>query len=279
MFPLWSRSVAAPIRNLSLAREPGLMLLRDGHDQLHLLDRKGDVLHTRPAPAPLVASHLADDGRAAALASQDGRVWLLAPDLAPLWQQTISRRPTALALDHLGRRLAVADENGEIHLFDTGGVVVARLTASRPLAYLAFVPEVASLIGSAEFGLVCAFDLQGKLLWRDGPVSYTGSLSVSGDGQRIILAAFGDGLAVYSLAGGPPRREAEGQVCRVASASYTGDKAVSADLQGKLTFRAGNEILGRGDVNGPVTGLALSALAERVIVGCADGRVVCLGCP
>ncbi|MGH7169862.1 MAG: hypothetical protein ACRELG_06270, partial [Gemmataceae bacterium] len=176
---LWSQTISAPLRGLSLARERETILAWDGKDGLFLLNHAGMIQAQRPSPAPIAAACCAEDGSAYAIAGGGTGVlpvgatpmvcWL-APDLAPRWQRPLRQRVTALALEPLGQRVAVADAGGGVTVMDGDGGTLWQATTLRPLHHLVFVPEKPLLVGAADFGLVLCFSASGECLWRDGLV-------------------------------------------------------------------------------------------------------------
>ena len=271
----WSHPLPAPPAGLSFSREAGTILVWDAEPALGRYGPLGDRELRQRAPADLLLAALADDGRTVAAVGRKGEVWLLTADLVPIWQRALPRRPVALALDHLGTRLAVADEAGGLHLFDRAGKLRWQVSAARPLAHLAFVPEAGALVGAAEFGLVGAFDGSGHCVWRDGLVAHVGGLSVSGDGRRIVLACFTGGLCRYAL--DRPQHElfADAGPARLAALSYTGDVLVTADLERTLS-RRGPDLAVRATLAlpGAPVGLAVEALGEAAVCALASGQLV-----
>jgi hypothetical protein len=271
---LWSTDLSAPPLGLSLAREPGTFLLWDGEKMLARAGRQGRQELRRAAPGSVVAAALSDDGRHAAAVGRRGQVWLFTGELDLLWERTLPHRPVAVALDHLGKGLAVADEAG-VHVFDATGRELWRASTPRPLVYLAFVPEAPALVGCAEFGLVCAFDHEGHCLWREGLVVHVGSLAVSGDGEQIVLACFTEGLCVYSLSRARQQRFPQAAPCRLAAVGYLGEPILTAGLENRLALHdAQGELRDELSLPAPPLALALSALGERAIVALSGGKVV-----
>jgi hypothetical protein len=271
----WSFPLPAAPVGLSLAREPGFLLVHDAEDHLARLDRLGQAVVRRPAPAPLIAATLADDGASAAAIGKQPRVWMLTSELTALWERSLPRKPTALALDALGRQLAVADEAGGVHVFDSAGKVVWQASSARPLVHLAFVPEAPVLVGAAEFGLVCSFDRTGHCLWRDGLVAHVGSLAVSGDGGRIVLACFTEGLCCYALSQPRQARLPRAAPSRLAALSYTGQTTLTAGLDSQIALRdAEGEILDELPLPGPPAAIAVEALGESALAVLANGQIV-----
>jgi len=271
----WSQTIPAPLRGLSLARERDWLLALDGQDDLFLFNRVGAIQAQRPSPVPVAAACCAEDGSACAVGgSQAAVVCWLAPDLAPRWQRSLPQRATAIALEPLGRYVAVADAGCTLHLLDARGRTVWQATTPRPLVYLAFVPEKAVLIGAADYGLVLCFGAAGECLWRDGLVAHVGSLAVSGDGESLLLACFSDGLYRYSTAGPKQQRIPLHTACHLAAVSYAGDCLLTASQDGRVSRRERDGSL-RDQISfdSPVVALALSALGDYGIVGLVDGTL------
>jgi hypothetical protein len=264
-------------RGLALAREPGWLLVWDEHSWLYLLNRTGQRQGQTRARGTLAAVCGADDGSAYAAVGSTGEVWWLAPDLMPRWERTLPHRAVAAALDSFGQYLAVADANGQLHLFSRAGRPVCQVQALRPLVHLAFVTEAPLLVGSADFGLVACFDLTGRCVWRDGLVANIGALTVSGDGARIMLACFSEGLLCYSLAGRRQDRLPLSEPCGLAALSYDGRFTLAGTLDSRLLLldREGQNLTSY-PLDHPAAALALAPLADSAFAALPDGHVVAL---
>jgi WD40 repeat protein len=273
----WSLGVSGAVRGLSLARERGWVLVRDEHGWLYLLDHAGARQAQHQAPKELAASACADDGSAYAAAAKEGDVWWLAPDLMPRWQRSPGQRVEGLAVDPLGRYLAVAASAG-VTLLTREGKTIWQTETPRPLRHLAFVPEKPFLLGAADFGLVVCLDAtNGKLIWRDGLVANVGSLATNGDGSAVVLACYSDGLCRYALGGPPPERQPLSEPCRAACLSYDGRLILAAGL-GREIRLLDHRARTRGEhrPESSATALVLSPLGDRMVVGTATGQVSCL---
>ncbi len=257
-----------------------MLLVWDRDNDVTRLDRLGQVIVRRAAPGPLVSALCADDGNTVAAIGKRGQVWMMTPELTVMWERILQRRPVALALDCLGRQLAVADEAGGIHVLDTAGKVVWNATAARPLVHLSLVPEAPVLVGSAEFGLVCAFDRTGHCLWRDGPVAHVGSLATSGDGGRIVLACFTEGLCCYALTQPKQERLPQAGPSRLAGLDYTGQTIVTAGMDSRLTLRdAGGAVRDELPLAAAPVALVVEALGESVVAALTNGELVRVDLP
>jgi hypothetical protein len=266
--------VARP-RGLAPARETGALLAWDENSWLYLLNRKGARQAQVHGAAALTAACSADDGSAYAALGSRGEVWWLAPDLMPRWQRTVPFPPLAAALDPFGQYLAVSDARGHLHLFDRHGRARFRLQTPRPLYHLAFVPEAPRLVGCADFGLVACFDLSGRGVWRDGLVAHLGALAVSGDGARVVLACFTDGLRAYALDGRKLGGQTLPEPCRLVVLSYDGRVTLAGGLGSRLLLLdPGGHTLSDFVLDKPAVAVALAPLGESAAVALPDGRII-----
>jgi hypothetical protein len=273
---VWSRQLAAPPRGLALARERGWLLVWDADHALQVFNRSGEVQARAQAPDALADAGCSDDGGAFAAVGMAGQVWLLAPDLAPRWEQKLPQRGTAVALDPFGQYIAAADAGG-LSLLDRKGRSRWRVPATRPLRRIAFIPERPALAAAADFGLIACHDLVGNILWQDAPVAHSGALTVSGDGATIALACFSDGLCCYGLNAPKPRRLAGAGPCRLAAMAYDGDAFFTADLENRLHLRdIFGTVRGEMELEGAPVALALSALADEAFVALVTGQLMML---
>jgi hypothetical protein len=222
-----------------------------------------------------VAAGCADDGSASVAIGSKGEIWWLAPDLAVRWEQVLAHRAVAVALDPFGQYLAVTDAHSRLYYFDRHARPLGKVETPRPLHHLAFVPAAPFLVGSADFGLAACYDLAGTCTWRDGLVAHIGSVTVSGDGEQIVLACFTEGLQCYTLAGKNQGRLHVGEPCRLAALSFDGRFILAAGLSNHLFLldRKGR-VLGDHLLDKPAVAVVLDALGEHAVAALSDGRVV-----
>lgn len=273
----WSRSLPAGVGGLSLARESRQLLLWADDGTLTRLDRDGQHLVAHRLPYPLARAAFADDGRSVLTAGTAGQIGRHTMDLVPVWEKKLPRRPVAVALDHLGQRAAVADDGGGLLVLDDRGRRCWQATTPRPLVHLAFVPEAPVLLGAAEYGLVCAFDAAGSVLWRDGLVAHVGELAVTGVGDRAILACFTQGLCCYHPHTGARSALAQASPARLAAVSYRGDRLVTVGLEAQLVLRrTDGEPVESYTLPARPSAVALDALGGWLVALLLDGRLAAL---
>jgi hypothetical protein len=270
---LWTAEPASSLQGVALAREGGRLLAWDSRNGLFLYDERGQLITKRSAPAELVSACCSADGSSFAAIAATGLVYSLDKDLSPRWERAIPKG-LAIAIDSFGDRLAAADAAGGLHLFDGEGKELWHTTCPRPLRFLTFVAEVAVVIGSADFGLVVCCDGLGRILWRDAPVTHTGSLTASGDGAVVALARYSEGLCCYSVRQSQARTLRATIPCRLADVSYDGKIFLTAGLDDRVCLRdaSGNAMM-RWEMPSRPAALALSARGERAAVALTNGTI------
>jgi hypothetical protein len=270
---LWTADTAPAPLGMAVAREGGRVLVWHGRQGLFLFDSRGNLLADRVPFPDLSAAACAGDGSHVAAISASGHLCFSGHDLLPRWERTLSQG-LAVAVDSFGDRIAAADAAGRLHLFDAHGQELWHTSWPRPLRYLSFVAEATVLVGSSDFGLVMCCDSHGTGLWRDTPLTHTGSLSVSGDGAVIALARFSEGVRCYGIRQGQATSLPGTAPCRLADVSYDGRTFLTVGLDDRVCLR---------DVQGSVqaewmpparpVAVALSTLGDRVVVALDDGKI------
>jgi hypothetical protein len=273
--PQWSFRTAAAVRGLVLAREAGTVLAWDEQHWLYLLDRNGQPQAQLQAPRSVSTLACADDGSWYAAGGSRGEVWQLAPDLMPRWQRALAHPAVALAVEPLGRFLAVSDASGGVHCFSHKGRLRWQLQTPRALHHLAFIPETPFLVGAADLGLAVGFDLAGAIAWREPIIASVGGLAVSGDGSVILLACYSDGLGRLALHGGMLQRVPLAEPARLVGLSYDGRTVLVAGLSERLLLvtpegQQKDELF----LEEPPLAVALGPLAERITAGLPSGQIV-----
>jgi hypothetical protein len=272
---LWSAEAAPALQGLALAREGGRLLAWDARHGLFLFDSRGHRLVHRAPQADTVNACCSGDGASFATLSRSGLVRLLDQELMPRWEQRFPQEGSALALDSFADRIAVADAAGGLHLLDGQGKSVWQVTSPRPLRFVTFIPEVAALFGSADFGLVLCCDALGRCVWRDTPVTHTGSIAASGDGSILAVARYSDGVCCYGLQQNRPHVVRGTAPSRLADVSYDGRFFLTAGLDDRLCLRdaTGGELAVQ-TLPARLAALALAPAGDRAALALANGTIL-----
>jgi hypothetical protein len=270
---LWTAEPASTLHGLALSRESGRVLVWNNRLGLYLYDSRGQCEAEWRAPAELTAAAMSADGKHFAVIDTAGQLRLLRQDLTPRWNRPLPQA-TTVAVDSFGSRLAVADAAGDLYLLDQEGETIWRTNGPRSLRFLTFVPESAVLVGSADFGLVLCCDSHGRCLWRDAPVTHTGSLATSGDGGTVAIARYSEGLCCYAVDQPRPRTVRGTQPCRLADIAYDGRTLATAGLDDRICLRdADGTTRAEMTLSSRPVALALSPLADRVVLALASGSI------
>lgn len=263
----WTRRLSSPPRSVHLARETGVIVVRETLE-MSRWSSQGEPLALFRHDCTLRASDCSVDGQRIAVLDERGVVHLLDEEFQSVWKRRFVPAPQSLRLAPLGHGLAVADETG-LCVLDGQGRERWRSPTPRALRHLAWVPETDAVVGAAEFGFVGAFDGNGKPLWRDGLVAHIGGLAVRGDGQECLMACFNDGVRQHEsdrpgclpVAGTPP--------CRALDASYSMDVLFLVDLPGQQLIRyvrSPQVVQQTYTSDRGITALASDSLAQRVVL-------------
>jgi hypothetical protein len=135
------------------------------------------------------------------------------------------------------------------------------------------VPEAPLLLGAADFGLVVCLEVTtGSVVWRDGLPAHCGALATSGDGERVVLACFSDGLRHGSSSGGVKGHLTTKEPCRLAALSFDGRRVLVAGRGNRLLLLDGHgRVLVIHLLERPAVALALAALGDCAVVALTDG--------
>jgi hypothetical protein len=274
--PLWSYKLPGPAGGIAFARESGHVLAWDATNRLSVLSARGSVQAHAAQPRAVATAAIADDGSGLAVADDESVAWLRC-DLSMRWRKNLSTKPTALAMDSLGRCVAVADVGSRLQLFDKAGRAVGTpLKTPRPLYHLHFLAAEPLLIAAADFGLVLALDLRSRQwTWQDSPVIHLGGLSASDDGKAIALACFSEGIRRYDLSGKPMPTLPTPEPCRHLSTSFDGRRfLVGSIFSGLYALDDSGASRYEQRFEQPVAGVRLAPLGDAGIVALSDGRVI-----
>lgn len=272
--PQWSRPTDARLSGLSLAREAGLVFAWDEAQSLYLWDLDGRRRARQAFIQPIAAAGMSDDGSHVVVAGKHGLIWWLNAQLELRFDQALPIHPLALAVESLGRYVAVSDHERHTYLLARSGRLAATVDTPRPLRFLSFVATQPWFLGAADYGYVACFDMNGRCLWRDAPVSYIGSLSADGDGQNVVLACFSNGLLRHHAPGGHGEFLPTFEPCRLATMDFDASLMFLAGEAGSLSLlNRGGEVIASLSIERPAVALALGALGEVGVYGLADGHV------
>lgn len=193
----WSITTDAPLAALELARETGEVLAADRSGGLYLLNRRGRLSALTRSFDHLTALAWNDVGTHFAVVVGESQLSLVDRKFKAVWSLELPDTVVGLAMSSHGGHLAVSLAGGRVIVFEETRRQLARYDTSRPLRFLRFLTSSPVLIGSAEYGLLCARQLDGGELWTQPLWSNAGDLSVTGDGSSVFVAGFNQGVQVF----------------------------------------------------------------------------------
>lgn len=270
----WSLATEAAIVSVQFARETGEVLAADQTGALYLIDRKGEWRGEARGQSALKALAWSDTGGGGAALVGDHQLCWFNRELKFLGAVELPSRSVAIAVEQHGRYAAVSLDDNNTLLFDCHLRMIRHFQTPQPLISLQFLVTEAALIGVAAYGLLCAYDLNGELLWQEKLYANVGDLSVTGDGQMILLACFSHGVQCHDSLG---RQRGSFQV------GGTAARVSTSFLPGKLTVATTEQQLFRLDTDGqieweatlpePVHSLFMEPLGHAQICALPSGRI------
>ena len=271
----WSVATEGPLAGLRWSRETGEVLAADALGGLYAIDGAGRLAHVTRGPAPLRGLAAADNGSGGvALVGDDKLYWF---NRQLLFQGCLEHatQVTAIAMEALGRYVAVCQADGELVIYDRHRRRVLRHSLPLPFVLLEFLPESAELIGVGEHGQITRLSFSGERIWQHSLYSYAGDLAVAEGGERLLLAAFTHGVVARDGAGEPlGSYQMEGTALRV-GATYGGERLACATLErGLFWIDRGGQVLWQAQLGDDVARLAVHPLGFGMVVGLQSGRIL-----
>ena len=276
----WAVTTDAPLAALDLARETSETVAADQSGGLYLLDRDGRIAVMNRGYHELTGLAWADTGEAGFIAFDGSQVCYLDRRLKMQWVRRMPVPIHAIACDPYGHHVAVALADGRTGIFNWERKRVAAFATPRPLRCLQFLATEPTLIGVSDYGLLCAYTLDGDAEWHERMWSSVGDLCVAGNGNRIFLASFHQGVQVHDGRGSSRGAYmVEGTVARV-SCSFGAEKIMATTDERAIYWIDGaGRILWIAKTPESLTAIRCAPLGNAAICGFESGRIVRLEWP
>ena len=271
----WSLTTDAPLVSMQLTRETGELLAADSSGGLYLLDRRGQVTSLTRGFQRLHALAWSDTGNCGAAVIGGTKLCRLNRDFKVQWSVEFPETVLAIAIHPFGNYLAVALANGSNRVYDAHKRPVGRFDTIRPLSFLQFLATEPTILGAAEYGLLCCHELDGVEIWSEKLWSSVGDVSVSGDGQTIYLASFTHGIKIFDGDGNHRGSYVvEGTPNRIA-ASFAPKRLVVTTLERQLYWLdSDGELLWAAHPPDDICCLGCDPLGNGIICGFNSGRLI-----
>lgn len=262
---------------MALARESGELIAADSSGGLYRLDRQGQIVALTRGMHSVEEIAWSDTGQGGAVLTDDSTVSLLDKQFSTRWTVRLHADVLGLAVDPTGRHVAISLANGNNVILNDRKKHVAQFDTMRPLSFLQFLITEPALIGAADYGLLCRHRVHGAAEWSEATWSNAGSMSATGDGRAIFLAAFSYGIQRFDEVGQQRGTYmVEGTPHRVA-ASYLAERLVVATMERKLYWLDGDgEMLWATQLPDDVGDVCCDPLGKGIVVGFESGRLVAL---
>jgi hypothetical protein len=273
----WTLTTEAPLTGLKHSRESGQTVAADQSGGVYRIDRNGKLASVTRGFIAL--NHIATDdvGRRAAVVDHDTRLSLFDERLRVAWSLELPDAVTALDVEPHGRYLAVALANGKNVVYDANHSRVFHFETQRPLRHVRFLALKPALVAAAEYGLLCESDFSGEIVWTSKLPLNVGDVTCTGDGGRISVAAFSQGVRHINDSGEPDGSYLlEGTPNRVSTSIVPFRLAVTT-LEGHLYWLDDNgDMVWAAGLPEDVFAVHTEPLGNGLICGFQSGRIVSL---
>jgi hypothetical protein len=261
---------------MDYAAEDRTLVIATGSGHLIKLSQSGEQLVRERGFSGVESLVWSDAGTLGAAAMANGQLVCFDSKLNSKWQVDVTANLLGLAVSPFGSHFAVSTELGRVHIVTSDRRELCSFETPQPLQHLQLLSESPLMIGAAEFGHLCCHDLKGKEQWNVRIMNNVGDMATSGDGERILLAAFNHGIQVLDGSG---QREGsfmiDGVPNRIAAAQ-NGRRLAATTLENRLYWLGfdGN-LLWAADMSAdPVYCMAVSPLADRLFIATQSGRLL-----
>ncbi|MDA1230793.1 MAG: hypothetical protein O2856_08465 [Planctomycetota bacterium] len=219
---------------IDFADEARTLLVGTSSGHLCLLNQNGDRLAEDRRFVGLRKLVWSNSGEIGVAVLGDSRLLCFDARLKPLWDASITGRIVGIAISPHGSHIAFSSDAARLHVITSDRKEIARVDTKRAMEHLTFLAEAPDLIGAAEFGQLCRFDLKGKEIWNESLMNNAGDMSVSEGGKRIFLAAFNHGVQVYDRSGRQLGSFAIDGIPSRVSASVTKNRVAVLTLENRI---------------------------------------------
>lgn len=197
----WQFRPDSPLAMATLARESGETYLVDEVGHLYRLDRGGQLASINRVREPVMKLAWSDTGFLGAGVAGGVHLMVFDQTLKVLWETDAPEEIVGIAVDPYGNYVAVAMADRNTIVMSRHRRKVAAFESVRPLSHLAFLADEPIIVGAAEHGLLAGYSLGGERLWTEKVLCGIGSLTVAGNGNRIVLAGFTHGVPIHDEVG------------------------------------------------------------------------------
>ena len=278
--PRWSFSTEARLVSIELARETGAVLAADETGGLYLLNRSGQLATLTRGFQHVAGIALCDTGEAAAAIVRESGFCRLDRHLKTEWSIELTEPILAIAMDPFGEHIAVSMANGDNRVYNSRKKLIGRFQTFRPLGFLHFLATETTILGAAEYGLLCSHSLDGEEIWREALWTNVGDLSASGDGSTLFLPVFNRGIQRFDHEGSNRGSYVLDGAANHSACGYVPARfAVSTVERHLYWLGSGGEMLWATLLPDDVSRLQCDPLCNWIVCGFNSGRIIRMDWP
>ncbi|HLQ46125.1 MAG TPA: hypothetical protein VK137_15395, partial [Planctomycetaceae bacterium] len=190
----WTFATEAPLVAMEMGRESGEVLAADATGGLYRLDRRGQLLTLSRGLKGVRVLAWSDTSAAGAAIVGERKVLRLNSQFETEWSVGLPEPALGVAVTPYGRHTAISLANGGNLVLGPDSEQLSVFETVRPLKWIQFLATDAVLVGAADYGHVCAHQLDGQPLWTERSFMSLGEMHAAGDGETVLLAGFNHGI-------------------------------------------------------------------------------------
>ena len=271
----WAFATEAPLVALDMGRESGEVVAADATGGLYRLDRRGQLLTVSRGLKGVRNLAWSDTVAEGAAIVGERRVYRLNAQLEQEWSVGLPEPALGVAVAPFGHHTAISLANGGNLVLGPNSEQIAVFDTIRPMKWIKFVASEPVIVAAADYGQICAHQLNGLMLWSEKSFTSLGDMYAAGDGDTILLAGFNHGIQALDLNGS--LRDSyliEGTVSRV-GCSFTADRIAAATMERHLYWLdSDGQLLWATRVDDDVVRVICDPLGEWLICGLTAGHIV-----
>lgn len=272
---VWSFAADAPLVALQLARETGEVLAADAVGGLYLIGRDGQLAGLTRGPSPLRAIAWGDTGTGGIALVGDEKLYWFDRKLNFLGSLEQSEPILGIAVEAHGRYAAASLSSGINVLYDMHRKPVRRFQSVQPLTTLEFLVNEPAILAVSEYGMLCCHEFTGVQRWQSQLWANVGDLSISGDGQTILLACYSHGIQCHDASGAQVGSYQVGGTVFRASASFASNRIAAATLERHFYYlNDSGQVQWQATLPEDLCRVVCDPLGTGVVCGFQSGRIV-----
>jgi hypothetical protein len=276
----WSASLEGQLAGVDLAWETRCVYAADDSGGVYAFDPSGRMFNLSRGFARIEQLAWSAVGTDGVICTADRQLTWLDERLQTVWSRKLNTPTTALAISPFATMALVCLANHRNTLLRADRKELATFDSVRPFAHVAFIPSRAGLIAASADGVVCRYNLDGRLLWKTDLLQNVGDLCVRGDGQQILLACYQHGVTIL---GGDGSRQGAFVVSGPAASvtcGFDGHKLLLTTLDREICrLTLEGEPLWAAQTPSDVLTIRSRGLEEGAVVGLRNGRLIMLTWP